>query len=201
MDVLIVDDHPLVHQTLGAAVRSVLPQAQVHDAFNLQAALEIGGDLPADTLVLLDLGLPDCSGIAVLRSFRGVFPEMRTVVVSASESSAVIAMALKSGAAGYIPKTSSPDVIVAALRVIVAGGTYIPPQVLAAIRQMPAFTARQLEVLHLIALGSSTRDIAKALGITDNTVKQHTQAVFKVLNVSSRSQAIVAAARLGIDLS
>ena len=126
---------------------------------------------------------------------------MRIVVVSASESSAVIATALKSGAVGYIPKTSSPDVIVAALRVIVAGGTYIPPQVLAEIRQMPVFTARQLEVLHLIAQGSSTRDIAKALGITDNTVKQHTHAVFQALNVSSRSQAIVAAARLGIDVS
>jgi DNA-binding NarL/FixJ family response regulator len=201
MDVLIVDDHPLVHQTLGMAVRAVLPQSQVHDAFNLQAALEIGGGLPSDSLVLLDLGLPDCSGIAVLRSFGGVFPDMRIVVVSASESSAVIATALKGGAAGYIPKTSPPEVVVAALRVIVAGGTYIPPQVMPEIAQTPVFTARQLEVLQLLAQGASNRDIAKALGIADNTAKQHTHAVFQALNVSTRSQAIVVAARLGIDLS
>ncbi|HEV2007814.1 MAG TPA: response regulator, partial [Burkholderiales bacterium] len=85
MDVLIVDDHPLVHETLGMAVRSVLPKSQVHDAFSLQAALELGGGLPADSLVLLDLGLPDCTGIAVQRRFGAAFPEMRIVIVSASE--------------------------------------------------------------------------------------------------------------------
>lgn len=201
MDVLVVDDHPLIHQTLGAAVRSVLPDAQVHDAFSLQAALEIAESLTAEALVLLDLGLPDCSGIEVLRRFRRAFPDMRTVVVSATEKSVLIASALKVGAVGYIPKTSSPDVIVAALRVIVAGGTYIPPQVLPELGQTPVFTARQLEVLQLLVQGSSNRDIAKALGISDNTAKQHTHAVFQALNITSRSQAIVAAARLGIDLS
>jgi DNA-binding NarL/FixJ family response regulator len=126
---------------------------------------------------------------------------MRTAVVSASETSVVVAAALKLGAAGYIPKTSTPHVIVAALRVIVAGGIYIPPQVLAEIAHAPMFTARQLEVLQLIAQGASNREIARALGIADNTAKQHTHAVFQALNVTSRSQAIVMAARLGIDLS
>jgi DNA-binding NarL/FixJ family response regulator len=201
VDVLIVDDHPLIHQTLGMAVRSVLPKSRVHDAFDLQSALEIAGGLPADSLVLLDLGLPDCSGIDVLRRFGTVFPDMRIVVVSASDKSVLIATALKAGAAGYIPKTLPPDVIVAALRVIAAGGTYIPVQVLPEIAQTPVFTARQLEVLQLLAQGASNRDIAQALGIADNTAKQHTHAVFQALNVSSRSQAIVAVARLGIDLS
>ena len=201
VDVLIVDDHPLIHQTLATAVRAVLPDARVHDAFTLQSALEIGQGLPADSIVLLDLGLPDVAGIEVLRRFRGTFPEMRTAVVSASETSVVVAAALKLGAAGYIPKTSTPHVIVAALRVIVAGGIYIPPQVLAEIGHAPIFTARQLEVLQLIAQGASNREIARALGIADNTAKQHTHAVFQVLNVTSRSQAIVMAARLGIDLS
>ena len=201
VDVLIVDDHPLIHQTLATAVRAVLPDARVHDAFTLQSALEIGQGLPSDSMVLLDLGLPDGSGIEVLRRFRGTFPEMRTAVVSASETSVVVAAALKLGAAGYIPKTSTPHVIVAALRVIVAGGIYIPPQVLAEIGHAPIFTARQLEVLQLIAQGASNREIARALGIADNTAKQHTHAVFQVLNVTSRSQAIVMAARLGIDLS
>ncbi len=201
MDVLIVDDHPLIHQTLGMAVRSLLREARIHDAYSLQGALDAARELPGDTLVLLDLGLPDGTGVEVLRTFRKAFPEMRVAVVSATEAAVLVTAALKAGAAGYIPKTSAPDMIVAALSVILAGGTYIPPQVLPQIGQMPVFTARQLEVLQLIAKGSSNRDIARALGISDNTAKQHTHAVFQALNVSSRSQAIVAAVRMGIDLS
>ncbi len=201
MDVLIVDDHPLIHQILATAVLAVMPMARVHNAFALKSALEVGQRLPADSIVLLDLGLPDCSGIEVLRSFRRSFPDMRIAVVSASETGVLVAAALRAGAAGYIPKTSSPDMIIAALSVVIAGGVYIPPQVLAQIGQTPVFTARQLEVLQLLAQGSSNRDIARILGIADNTAKQHTHAVFQALNVTSRSQAIVAAARMGIDLS
>jgi DNA-binding NarL/FixJ family response regulator len=83
----------------------------------------------------------------------------------------------------------------------VAGGTYIPHQVMGEVGAAPVFTARQLEVLQLLAKGASNRDIARTLGIADNTAKQHTHAVFQALNVTSRSQAVVAAVRLGIDLS
>lgn len=201
MDVLIVDDHPLIHETLGSAVRSVLPKGRIHDAFSLKEAIEKAKTLPAHSLVLLDLGLPDGTGIDVLRTFRKAYPQMRVTVVSATETSVLVAAALKAGAAGYIPKTSKPDIIIAALGVIVAGGTYIPQQVMAEVGAAPVFTARQLEVLQLLAKGASNRDIARALGIADNTAKQHTHAVFQVLNVTSRSQAVVAAVRLGIDLS
>jgi len=201
VDVLIVDDHPIIHQTLGGAVGAVLPDARQHVAFSLTEAFEVAGRIAADALVLLDLGLPEGSGIDVLKRFHGVFPRMTIVVVSATESSVLVAAALKAGAAGYIPKTSSPNLIVAALEVIVAGGTYIPPQILPDVGGSPVLTARQLEVLLLITRGASNRDIAKALGIADNTAKQHTHAVFQALNVNTRSQAIIAAARLGIDLS
>jgi DNA-binding NarL/FixJ family response regulator len=201
LDVLIVDDHPLIHDTLRTAVRTIAPEAIVHDAYTLEEALELALTLPEGALVLLDLGLPDGTGIDVLRRFRKAVPELRIAVVSASESSTLVSTALKVGAAGYIPKTSKPDIVVAALSVIVAGGTYIPPQVLAEIGPTPVFTARQLEVLQLITQGASNRDIAQKLGIADNTAKQHTHAVFQALNVTSRTQAIVAVARLGIDLS
>ena len=200
MDVLIVDDHPIVHQTLGLAVSAVLPDARQHAAFNLREALEIAGRLAGKVLVLLDLGLPDCQGIEVLKRFRAAFPNMPIAIVSATESSVLVSAALKAGVAGYIPKTSPPDLIIAALRVIVAGGTYIPPLILPDIGQAPVFTARQLEVLMLIAKGASNRDIARTLGIAENTAKQHTHAVFQALNVTSRAQAIVAAARLGLDI-
>jgi DNA-binding NarL/FixJ family response regulator len=199
--VLVVDDHPLIHETLGLAVRAVLPKARISDAFSLTGALEAARSLPEDALVLLDLGLPDGNGIDVLRTFRKAYPNLRVVVVSATETSVLVAAALKAGAAGYIPKTSTPDMIVAALGVIAAGGTYIPKQVMPEVGIAPVFTARQLEVLQLLAKGASNRDIARTLGIADNTAKQHTHAVFQVLNVTSRSQAVVAAVRLGIDLS
>lgn len=198
MDVLIVDDHPIVHQTLGIAVGAVLPEARQHVAFNLTEALEIAEGLVKDSLVLLDLGLPEGSGMDVLKRFRSAFPQMVVVVVSATESSVLVAAALKTGAAGYIPKTSSPNLIIAALKVIVAGGTYIPPQILPDVAEVPTLTGRQIEVLMLITKGASNRDIAQALGIADNTAKQHTHAVFQALNVNTRAQAIIAAARLGI---
>ena len=201
MDVLIVDDHPLIHETLGSAVRSVLPKAWIHDVFTLKAALEAARTLPDDSMVLLDLGLPDGNGLEVLRTFRKAFPRMRVAVVSATETSVLVAAALKAGAVGYIPKTSTPDMIVAALVVLAAGGTYIPKQVMPEVGIKPVFTARQLEVLQLLAKGASNRDIARALGIADNTAKQHTHAVFQALNVTSRAQAVVAAVRMGIDLS
>ena len=198
MDVLIVDDHPIIHQTLGIAVGAVLPEARQHVAFNLTEALEIAEGLAKDSLVLLDLGLPEGSGMDVLRRFRSAYPQMIVVIVSATESSVLVAAALKAGAAGYIPKTTSPNLIVAALKVIVAGGTYIPPQILPDVAEVPTLTGRQIEVLMLITKGASNRDIAQALGIADNTAKQHTHAVFQALNVNTRAQAIIAAARLGI---
>ena len=198
MDVLIVDDHPIVHQTLGIAVGAVLPEARQHVAFNLTEALEIAEGLAKDSLVLLDLGLPEGSGMDVLRRFRSAYPQMIVVIVSATESSVLVAAALKAGAAGYIPKTTSPNLIVAALKVIVAGGTYIPPQILPDVAEVPTLTGRQIEVLMLITKGASNRDIAQALGIADNTAKQHTHAVFQALNVNTRAQATIAAARLGI---
>lgn len=197
VDVLVVDDHPILHQTLGNAVNAVLPKAHISAAYDLKSALELGRTLSEDALVLLDLGLPDCSGIEVLHRFRRAFPSMRITVVSATEVGVLVTAALKAGAVGYIPKTSMPEVIVAALRVVVAGGTYIPPQVLPDVPP-PVFTGRQLEVLQLILQGASNRAIAEKLGISDSTAKQHTHAVFQALNVNSRSQAIVAAARLGI---
>ncbi len=198
MDVLVVDDHPILHQTLGNAVRAVLPEAKISDAYDLQGALEIGRQLAEDALVLLDLGLPDFSGIEVLHRFRQTFPAMRVTIVSATEGGVLVTAALKAGAVGYIPKTSMPDVVVAALRMVIAGGIYIPPQVLPDLPAQPVFTGRQFEVLQLILKGSSNHEIALWLGISDSTAKQHTHAVFQALAVNSRAQAIVVASRLGI---
>lgn len=151
---------------------------------------------------MLDLGLPGCAGIEALTRMRAAAPEARIVVVSATEERDVILAALRAGAAGYVPKTSKPGVVTAALRLVAAGGVYVPPQTLgdvpAAARK--ALTGRQLEVLRLLARGLANKEIARNLRIGQETVKQHARAVYAALGVSRRAQAGRAAERRGIKL-
>ena len=201
MDVLIVDDHPFIHETLGAVVKGAIADAVVHTATDLGSALKRARRLGQLGLVLLDLGLPGCSGIESLQKMRAGLPGIQIVVVSGVEDPPVVQAALAAGAAGYIPKSTPPALMVAALRLIADGGTYIPAQ---AMTMAPAgaasieLTGRQTQVLRLLVKGLGNQQIAKQLEISENTVKQHAHAVYGALKVSSRTQAIVAAARLGI---
>lgn len=215
MDVLIVDDHPVLHETLGAAALRAVPEAVVHSETSLAAAIARARRLRNLGLVLLDLGLPDCQGVESLRRFRKASPKAPVAVVSATEDWATIRAALRAGASGYIPKTSRPKVIVAALQLIVGGGVYVPPQAVAeppapepaarkrrARRSAPIeLTPRQAEVLRFLIRGLANRQIAERLEISENTVKQHLHAVFEALGVSSRTEAIAAAARLRLKLA
>jgi DNA-binding NarL/FixJ family response regulator len=206
MDVLLVDDHPLIHETLGAVVRSVMPDAAFHAELDLAAGLARARRLRNLELVLLDLGLPGCSGIQALLRFRKALPRLRIAVVSATEDSASVRAALDAGAVGYLPKTSSPKVMASALRLIADGGTYIPSQAMAALERPVkpttlsdlGLTERQVDVLRLLAQGMSNADIARKLRIAENTVKQHVHVAFRALGASSRTEAVVALARLGI---
>jgi len=199
--ILIVDDHPLIIEIMGAVARSVFPDAEVRSANGLADAVKAARDKAVD-LVLLDLGLPDCWDITALTQFRAAFPAVRVVVVSATEERAVVLAALEAGAAGYIPKTSKPGVIAAALKLVGEGGTYVPPQALDGVRTGPehGLTDRQLDVLRLIVRGLANKEIAQSLRIAKDTVKQHAKAVYAVLGVSSRAHAGRAAERRGIKL-
>ncbi|HEV8262301.1 MAG TPA: response regulator [Burkholderiales bacterium] len=126
MDVLLVDDHPIIHETLRAIVRSVRPGAQFHSQFDLAGALSQASRLKALALVLLDLGLPGCSGVDALVKFRKALPDARVVVISANEDEERVRAALKEGAVGYLPKTLRPNVMADALRTILDGGIYTP---------------------------------------------------------------------------
>jgi len=200
MEFLIVDDHAFIHETLAAVVRKAVAGAAVRAADTLEKGIAQARALPRRSLVLLDLGLPGCSGIESLTRFREALPKLRITVVSAVEESRSVHEAFDAGAVGYIPKSTSPSVMVAAIRLIAEGGTYFPPELM----NLPPETAkadltdRQTAVLRLLVKGLGNQQIAEKLDISENTVKQHTHAVYSALKVSSRTQAVVAAARLGI---
>jgi DNA-binding NarL/FixJ family response regulator len=208
VNVLVVDDHPIVVEILNAILREVFPGVILGTAPGLEEALASARAGHKLDLVLLDLGLPGCSGISALTRFREAIPAVRVVVVSADESRHVVRAALEAGAAGYIPKTSQPPLIAAALRLIAAGGSYVPLECIdsgsasdAALETRAiALTARQREVLRLIVRGFANKEIARHLRIAQDTVKQHARAVYAALGVAGRSHAARAAQSRGIKL-
>jgi DNA-binding NarL/FixJ family response regulator len=203
MDFLLVDDHPMIHETLSAVVRSVVPQARIHTEHDLAGALSRAHALPDLQLVLLDLGLPGCSGIDALVRMRKALPRARIAVVSASDDEESVRSALDAGAVGYVPKTSAPKVVAEALRLMLEGNTYVPPGTGGAPRKSASMadlglTGRQADVLRLVAKGLPNAEIARRLSISENTVKQHAHSAYRMLGVSSRTEAMVVLARLGI---
>lgn len=203
MDVLLVDDHPMIHETLAAVVRTLIPDARIHAESDLAGALACARDLENLRLVLLDLGLPGCSGIDALLRVRKALPRARVVIISASDDAQSVRSALDAGAAGYVPKTSPPPVVAGALRLVLDGGTYVPPQDAESPRKAASMgalglTGRQADVLKLLAKGLPNSEIARCLDISENTVKQHAHSAYRLLGVSSRTEAMVLLARLGI---
>ena len=209
MRALVIDDHPLIHEIMPAVLRKALGEVTVATEATLEAGLaRAAGSVPPD-LVLLDLGLPGCEGIDALARFRLQFPELPVVVLSADCDRDSILGALDSGASGYIPKTAKPEVMIAALKLVAAGGIYVPPEALKELAKPMArtprgdgmeLTERQRDVLRLILKGYTNERIATELAIAPNTVKQHAHAIFVQLGVSTRAEAVVAAAHLGLRL-
>ena len=205
MDVLLVDDHPIIHEVMRAVVRRAMPDARFHAVTSLQAGISRGRSLPRLRYALIDLGLPGFSGIEALIAFRKAFPRVTAVVVSATDDRDSVNSALRAGAAGFIIKTSKAGVMVAALQLIASGGIYIPPESITVLKadmsrkdalpHLPSLTDRQSDVMRLLAKGHSYREIARELSISESTVKQHAHAVYKTLGVPSRVQAMIALQR------
>jgi len=203
MNVLIVVDHPMVLEYLSGAVAKALPEALVRTAADLPTALDLAGKIPMD-MVLLDLGLPGCAGIDSLLRFRKACPQVPVVVVSADDDRASIRGALAAGAAGFIPKTAGPKVLVNALRLVAEGGRYIPPEALAAEGDIAgagapeaSLTGRQRDVLARLLKARTIRQIARELGIAETTAKHHALAVYAAFGVSSRADLLHTAQRRG----
>lgn len=219
MKVLIVDDHPLIREALANVLAELGQQVVVLQAESLKGALGELAAHPDTTLILLDLTLPDAEGTSVLEQVRQAHPDVPVVVLSATDNRATVLAAIDGGAMGFISKRSSSPVLVNALRLVLAGEVYIPPEVLRA-ETLPrpvagtavagagtrrtaeelGLTPRQMDVLTLLVQGKPNKVICRELGLAEGTVKTHTAAIFRALGVSNRTQAVFAVSRLGIQL-
>ena len=199
--VLVLDDHPMMLGAIEVALCVVAPEAVVHTASNLRAAIDLTA-LHAFDFAIVDLGLPDSSGVPVLSRLRQAAPDVPVVIFSASSDRETIMNSLDAGAMGFIPKTSSSDVLLNALRLVFSGSIYVPHEALVGrdtpTRVGPDLTARQTEVMQMLLLGLSNKRICRQLGISENTVKVHMTAVLRALGAENRTQAVLNAAQLGI---
>lgn len=216
MRFLVIDDHPMVRDALGAVVRGLRGDAEVIEAADAAQALAVLSAGPDVDLVLLDLHLPDGDGLDLLALLRRDRPATAVVVLSGARDPDTVRRALAGGAVGYIPKTETRDVMASALALVLAGGVYVPPVALGAIggARAPApepepepvraptpaslgLTGRQLDVLALMMRGHSNKLICRELGLAEPTVKNHVTAILRALDARSRTEAVLAAVRMG----
>jgi len=214
MKVVLVDDHVLIREAMRGVIVALQPDAVVLEAATCAEALSLIQQNAEIALVLLDLGLPDRDGFEVLEELRERYPAISVVMLSGLNDRDNVVKALDKGALGFIPKSSSREVLVSALRLILAGGIYIPPDVLisnsdpisspsAKKRPSPAelgLTPRQLEVLALMMQGKSNKLICRALDLAEPTVKNHVSAILKALGAANRTEAVLAVAGFSWDL-
>lgn len=207
MKVLVADDHALIREAFRHLLAELDRDAVVLEAGDCAGTHRLLEEHPDVDLVLLDLRLPGPGGLATLEKLRSDNPSLPVVVVSALEDPGTVRAALARGAMGFIPKSSSNDLMLSALRLVLSGGRYLPPEILSAdsaASSPPAsmdevrLTDRQRDVLALMIQGKSNKHICRELGLAEATVKIHVTAILRALKVASRAQAIVAANQLGL---
>jgi DNA-binding NarL/FixJ family response regulator len=222
LKILVVDDHALIRTALRGVLGELHRDVTVLEASDCRAAFDLIEKQPDVDLILLDLGLPGRHGLAALEELRVSHPALPVVVLSSASDRASVTQALDQGAMGYITKTSSNEVLINALRLVLSGGIYIPPAILARWEPLPAaephdaapsqrgqrqrkpadlgLSERQVQVLKLLLEGKSNKLICRELDLAESTVKNHVTLILKALNVTNRTQAVIAAARMGLTL-
>ena len=208
MKIHLVDDHPLFIEGMRVILQNLDKAVVIEASGSCEEALErLENDEDID-LLLLDLNLPGMSGLKGLQLLRHQLPATPIVLLSASEDRSKVLDAIERGARGYIPKSSTPEIIISALQLVLSGGVYLPMAVLDTINSSnnkisnadgQTLTRRQLEVLKLLAEGLPNKLIARQLNLAENTVRVHISAIFRILDVNNRTEAGLAASRLGLS--
>lgn len=203
---VIADDHPLFRGALREAVSGLLEKVEIAEAGTFDdvvALLDKGGDID---LVTLDLSMPGVRGFSGLMYIRAQYPSVPVIVVSANDDPAAIRRCMEFGASGFIPKTLSVEAMRAAISRILNGGVWTPADVdlsagsdaesAALMMRMSTLTPQQVRVLMMLSEGLLNKQIAYQLGVSEATVKAHVSAILQKLGVESRTQAVIAAAKI-----
>lgn len=204
MNLLLVDDHALFREALRALLGKVSPEVIVFEAASVQAAIDECSLTPF-RMVMLDLGLAHSDGLSTLQQFRAGAPDVPVIVLSGEQDATLIRDAIEEGAAGYIPKSHTSDQMIAALRFVVAGGLYLPPEVLvpsgrsppADIGRFAQLSPRQQQVARLLLQGQANKTIAHELELSEGTVKAHVSAIYQIIGARNRVDAVTLAAKHG----
>ena len=210
---LVVDDHPIVADAMATAINAMRVFERVESANSLARACELLESNPACSLAVLDLHLSDAEGRETLLGLRERFPDVPVLIFSGDDSLESITMAFECGARGYATKSSPMNVVSNAIRLVLQGSTYIPPEAV----QMLGFTApaharaqntpeppvlsltgRQQQVFRLLLQGMPNKVIGARLSMAEGTVKAHLNTVFRMLGVRTRVEAILRARQLGL---
>jgi DNA-binding NarL/FixJ family response regulator len=198
--VLSVDDHPLLSEGIATIINSQTDMALVSQASTGTEAIQKYRDLRPD-VTLMDLRLPDRSGIDALIAIRGEFAEARVIMLTTFEGDVEIQRALQAGARGYLLKSMPPSEILDVIRQVHGGKKRVPPGIAAHLAEHMSdeeLTTREVEVLRKVAEGNRNRDIAELLFISEETVKVHVKHIMDKLGAKDRTQAISIAVRRGI---
>lgn len=221
MRVLLIDDHPLILSALQLVIEGLSDNVSVVGLDSASAARDALKADDAFDLVMLDLQLADADGFEVLEEFRAGYPALPVVVISASDRASDVIRAIDLGAMGFVPKRISTDMLSSALKLVMSGGIYVPPMAMSGSESLPAkaeqaparqepaatfqppasldglgLTPRQTDVLALLLQGLPNKLIARELGVSVDTVKDHVAAVLKALGVNSRTQAVLAVSQM-----
>jgi DNA-binding NarL/FixJ family response regulator len=200
--VLNVDDHPLLNEGIATIINAQADMELVAQASDAREGIRLYRQHYPD-VTLLDVRLPDMSGVDALIAIRAEFVNARVIMLSTFQGDVEIQRALEAGARGFLLKNLPNKELVAAIRQVHSGKKCVPPAVAAHLAQYLAdddLTPRELEVIQLISAGNSNRDIADLLSITEDTVKGHVSHIMDKLGANDRTEAVVIAVRRGIIL-
>ena len=210
MKVLLIDDHALFRDGMQLVLAKLDEAIQVFNASSYEEALPVINENLDLDLILLDLGLPGLSDIDALKAVRKKIPLAPVVILSSNDDGAKVQQILKLGAQGYIPKSTSAELLIRSLKLVLSGGIYIPPEILSQlgneannpVNNKPEvidtpLTPRQHEVLAKLIHGYSNKEIGRLLDMAESTVRVHIAAILKALNVSNRTRAAHVAVQKG----
>ena len=204
---IIVDDHPLFRGALRQALGGAFAGAEILEAGSLDELANTLATAQELDLILLDLAMPGVHGVSGLIYLRAQHPEVPVVIVSASDDAATIRQCLDCGASGFIPKSQPVEAIREAIRRIIGGEVWLPPDVdlssepagesAELVSRLSTLTPQQVRVLMMLGEGLLNKQIAFKLGVSEATIKAHVSAILQKLGVDSRTQAVIAINRIG----